>query len=126
MTEMSCKWFLYQMSERCPFILKCRACSLSPTYCNSHFLQDIRYTIFRFTHVICVLILYCRPVLILLKLLQVVVLAQHLQRLLLQVVLPVLVGGGEVSTLARTSMSFRLRGREECSIKDATYLHVLK
>ena len=73
--------------------------------CSSHLLHEIRYTKF---YVICVLMLYCRPVLLLLKVLQVVISAQHLQRLL---ALPVLVGGGEVSTLQRTSMSFKLRGR---------------
>ena len=99
------------MSERCPFILKCSACSVSPTYCSPHLQHEIRYTKFLVFHVICVLILYCCPVLLLLKLLQVVISAQHLQRLLLQAALPVLVGGGEVSTLAWTSMSLKLRGR---------------
>ena len=48
--------------------------------------------------------------LLLLNILQVVISVQHLQRQLLQGALPVLVGGDEVSALARTSRSFRLRG----------------
>ena len=59
----------------------------------------------------CVLMLYCLPVLLLLKLLQTVISAQHLQRLVLHGMLPMLVGGSGVDILARTSKSLRFRGR---------------
>jgi len=55
--------------------------------------------------------LYCRPVFLLLKVLHDLISLQHLHRRLLQGVLPVLVGGAGVDTLARTSRFLRLRGR---------------
>ncbi|CAI8028481.1 hypothetical protein GBAR_LOCUS16240, partial [Geodia barretti] len=36
--------FLVRISERCPFILMCRGCYVSPTYCRLHLLHVIRYT----------------------------------------------------------------------------------
>ena len=54
--------------------------------------------------------LYFLPVLLLEKVLQIASSMQHLQHLLLHGVLPVLVGGVGVVTLARTSRSLRLWG----------------
>ncbi len=103
--------FFVRISERCPFIRTCRASSVSPTYCSPHLLHEIRYTRFLDLHVICILMLYCLPVLLLLKLLHVSISAQHLQRLLLHGALPVLVGGASVDSFWRKSVvSFRYEG----------------
>ena len=59
----------------------------------------------------CVFMLYCLPVLLLLKLLHDTISVQHLQRLVLHGVLPVLVGGAGLVSLARTSRSLRFFGR---------------
>ena len=64
-----------------PYILQ----STSPAGNQTRFLD---------LHVIGALMLYCRPVFLLLKMLHMLISLQHLHRRLLQGVLPVLVGGG--------------------------------
>ena len=94
---LACPSFLSRclLSERCPLIRACRACSVSPTYmyCSPHFLHEITYIRFLDRHGISVLMLYFLPVLLLVKKMQVTNSTHHLQRLLLHRALPVLVVG---------------------------------
>ena len=61
--------FLVLMSERCPFILACRAFSVSPTYCRPHFFHVIRFS--SCMTVLLLLMLYCLPVILLLDVLHI-------------------------------------------------------
>ena len=72
----------------CSFILMCRGCFVSPTYCRLHLLHVIRYTRLLDLHGISLLILYVLPVVVLENVLQVTISAQHLQFLPSQGELP--------------------------------------
>ena len=61
--------FFVVMSDRWPFILMCRAFSVSPTYCMLHLSQLIRYTMFFVLHVNWFLMVYLLPMVLLVKVL---------------------------------------------------------
>ena len=63
--------FLVLMSERCPFILACRAFSVSPTYCTPQLLACYKIDQIFVLYVLLLLMLYCLPVILLLNVLHV-------------------------------------------------------
>ena len=86
LVEVCSHWFssfFVVMSDRWPFILICRAFSVSSTYCMLHLSQLIMYT----------MMVYLLPVVLLVKVLVLFISSQVLHRLLLQGALSPGVGG---------------------------------
>ena len=100
-TGLSASFFVV-MSDRWPFILICRAFSVSPTYCMLHLSQLIMYTMFFVLHVNWFLMVYLLPVVLLVKVLVRFISWQVLRRLLPHGALSPGLGGVAVFTSRRS------------------------